>query len=252
LATGLLAGAKPDGYTMGDTTFSPLAIGPHMAEVTYDSLKDFEYIMGYGEWMYGFLVKADSPFKTFHDIVNYARANPGKIKIAMYAQASPHGVVAGGMEKVAGIKWDVVLFKGGTEAMTALLGGHVDANSQVADIAVPQIKAGKVRLLASTSDTRWKWVPDVPTLRELGYNVAVTSYLATGTPKGVPKPILDKLRAVMEKAMSDPEFLKVMENFYFKVQYRSPEEYRKIVEDGYKEYEKFIMEIGLHRSQQKK
>ena len=252
LGTGLVGSSKPDGYTIGQTSFSPLAQAPHMFDVTFDPLNDFEYIMGYGEWVFGYGVRAESPFKTHQDVVKYAKANPGKLKISLYSLASPHMMAVSYLSKAEGIKFEPVIFKGGMEAMAAALGGHVDLFSQVADIAVPHIKGGKARLLASFDDRRWKWVPDVPSLKELGYNISVTSYLALGAPRGVPKPVLEKLRDVFKTAMKDQEFLQLMENFYFKVEYRSPEEYRKIVEEGYKEYGKFIMEVGLHKSQQKK
>lgn len=251
LGTGLVANAKPDGYTIGQTSFGPLAQVPHVQDVPYDPLRSFDYLMGYGQFMFGILVRDDSPFKTFNDFIMYAKNNPGKIKISHYGKVSPHTLALKPIAQSQQIKWSTVIFKGSGPAMTALLGGHVDACSNIADVAMPHIKAGSVRLLASVSPERWKWVPDVPTVKELGYDVAVTSYFALGAPQGLPAPVLAKLRSVFKEAMSDPEFMKIMDNYYISAKYISPEDYQKLVEDGYKEYGKLIRELGLHKDQKK-
>jgi tripartite-type tricarboxylate transporter receptor subunit TctC len=247
-----LAASKPDGYTIGVTTYGPLTMSPHMNDLAYNPLKDFEYIMGYGRYMYGPCVKADSQFKTLKDLVQYAKANPGKVKFSHIGLASPNHFGMVYLGKAEGIKWEPVVFKETMAAVAACVGGHVDIVSQNPGDVVPYIKAGRLRLLASYSDIRWEWVPDVPTVKELGYKFDVNSWLALGTPKGVPKPVLDKLRDAFKKAIDDPEFLEVMKKIYIPVAYRTPEEYQKVVETGYKENEAMITELGLHKSQQKK
>jgi tripartite-type tricarboxylate transporter receptor subunit TctC len=207
--------------------------------------------MGYGKWMYGPCVRSDSPFKSLKDLIEYAKANPGKIKCSVPAIASPNTFGLVHVTNAEGFTWEYVIFKGGMEATAALLGGHVALCSATAGEVVPHIQTGKLRLLVSMSETRWPWVPDVPTLRELGYNFHVGSYLALGAPKGVPNPIMDKLRAVFKKTMNDPEFLEIMKKIYIVVEYRSADEYKRMVEEGYKQNEKMILELGLHKSQKK-
>ena len=251
IGVGALAASRPDGYTIGVTSYSPLTMIPHMNQVPYNPLKDFEYILGYGRYMYGPVVRSDSPFKTLKDLVQFAKANPGKIKFSHIGLAAPNHFGMMHLAKAEGIKWEAVVFKETPAAVSACLGGHVDIVSQNPGDVLPYIKAGRLRLLASFCDIRWKWVPDVPTARELGYKFDVSSWLAMGTPKGVPKPILDKLRDAFKKAMDDPEFLDVMDKIYIPAAYRSPEEYQKLVEDGYKESESMVKELGLHISQKK-
>ena len=254
LGTGAVAAAKPDGYTIGMTSWSPLVLGPHMFDVPYNPLKDFDQILCYAKVMYGPCVRADSPFKTLKDLVQYAKANPGKIKYSAAGLAVPNHFGMALLAKAeGGIKWELVVFKGNIEAVAACLGGHVDIVSQNPADVVPYIQSGKLRLLASLCDTRWKWVPDVPTVRELGYKFDVGSYYALGAPKGVPKPIMDKLTSSFKKAAEEPRFREVMEEkLYVPVYYRSGEEYQKIVEMDYKEMGDLIMELGLDKSQQKK
>jgi tripartite-type tricarboxylate transporter receptor subunit TctC len=245
LGVGLVAAAKPDGYTIGVTTFGPLTMSPYMYDVPYNPFTDFEYIMGYGKYMYGPCVRGDSPLKTLKDLVEYDKANPGKVKYSDPGKATPNnfGMILLGKASVS--------FKGAPEAVAACLGGHVDVVSQNPLDVIPYIKAGRLRLLTSFCDTRWEWVPEVPTVRELGYNFDVVSWLALGSPKGVPASVMNKLKDVFKLAMSDPEFLDIMKKLYYPAVYRTPDEYKKLVEEGSKTYEKLIMEIGLHKSQKK-
>ncbi len=251
LGVGAIAAAKPDGYTIGLTTYGPLTMSPHMYDLPYNPLTDFEYIMGYGKYMYGPCVRSDSALKTIKDLVDYAKANPGKVKYSDPGKATPNNFGMILLGKAAGAQWESVTFKGAPEAVAACLGGHVDIVSQNPLDVVPYIKAGRLRLLASLCDTRWEWVPEVPTVRELGYNFDVVSGLALGAAKGTPAPIMEKLRGVFKMAMNDPEFLDVMKKMYIPAVYRTPEEYKKLVADGYHEMEKMIREIGLHKSQKK-
>lgn len=247
-----LAASKPDGYTIGVTTYGPLTMSPHMNDLSYNPLKDFEFIMGYGRYMYGPCVRSDSQFKTLKDLVQYAKANPGKVKFSHIGLASPNHFGMVYLGKAEGIKWEPVIFKETPAAVAACLGGHVDIVSQNPGDVISYIKAGRLRLLVSFSDIRWEWVPDIPTVKELGYKFEVNSWLALGAPKGVPKPAMDKLRDAFKRAIDDPEFLEIMKKIYIPVAYRTPEEYQKLVEAGYQEGEAMIRELGLHKSQQKK
>lgn len=252
IGTGALAAAKPDGYTIAALTLGPLTLAPHMYDLPYQPLKDFEYILPYSKHIYGPCVRADSPFKTLKDLVQFAKANPGKIKYSVMGLSIPNHFGMVYLAKAEGIKWEPVVYKNTPEGVAACLGGHVDITSQNPPDVVSYIKAGRLRLLASFSDIRWKWVPEVPTALELGYKFAVESATVIAAPRGVPQPVLAKLREAFKKTMDDPEFLEVMERLYVNVAYRSPEDFRKLVETDYKSNEAIIRELGLHKSQQKK
>jgi tripartite-type tricarboxylate transporter receptor subunit TctC len=252
IGVGARAASRPDGYTIGVTTSGTLTMGPHIYDLPYDPFKSFDFIMGYGRYLYGPCVRSDSPFKTLQNLVQYAKANPGKVKFSHIGLASPNHFGMMMLAKAENIQWEPVIFKETTAAVTACLGGHVDVVSQNPGDVVPYIKAGRLRLLASLCDGRWEWVPDVPTARELGYKFDVEAWLGLGLPKGAPKPILDKLRDAFKKSMDDPEFLDVMKKIYIPAAYRSAEEYQKLIEVTYPQYEGIIKELGLHKSQQKK
>jgi tripartite-type tricarboxylate transporter receptor subunit TctC len=251
LGVGAVAAAKPDGYTIGAVTFSPLTTSPHMFDVPYNPLTDFQYIMGYGKYMYGACVRADSPFKTLKDLIDYAKANPGKIKYSHAGNATPNNFGMIYLAKATGVKWEGIVYKTAPEYTAACLGGHVDVVSPNPIDVVQYIKAGRLRLLVSFCDNRWEWVPEVPTALELGYNINLVSWYALGAPKGVPKPIMEKLRTVFTEAVKDAEFLEIMKRFYAPVVFRTGDEFKKLVEEGYRENEKMIFELGLHKSQKK-
>jgi tripartite-type tricarboxylate transporter receptor subunit TctC len=246
-----IAAARPDGYTIGTTGWAPMTMAPHMENLAYDPLKDLDFIMIYGKYMYGPVVRSDSPFKTLKDMVAYARANPSKIKYSSVGIATPNNFGMLQIAKAEGIKWDNVVFKGAPEGVAACLGGHVDAVSQNPTDVLPYINAGKMRLLVSMSKERWPWVPDVPTVRELGYNFDVSAYTTLSAPKGVPKDILDKLRDVFKQATNDPAFQQVMERIFIPVEYSGTDEFRRRLGEDYKQNEKLILELGLHKSQKK-
>ena len=249
---GILASAKPDGYTLGMVTFGPLTMAPHMYNITYDPFTAFDHIMAFGQYMYGPCVRTDSKFKTLKDLIEYAKANPHKIKYSTVGLATPTHFGMVKLAQLTGVKWDVVVFKKVQQAVTACLGGHLPVVSQTPAAVVPHIKSGKLRLLASMSDTRWKWVPNVPTVRELGYDYDVVSWLALSAPKGTPKKIMDKLKVVFKSALDDPKFKELMDRLYVPIVYRTAEQYEQLAKTGYKENEAMIKALGLHKSQKKK
>ncbi len=252
VGAGAVAAAKPDGYTIGVITFGPVTMAPHMFDLPYNPLKDFEYILGYARLIYGIEVRTDSQFKTLKDLVQYAKANPGKIKYGVTGLSIPTHFAMVKLAKAEGIKWDPVVFKSTTEGVAAILGGNIEVSVQDPPDVVRYINAGRLRLLASFSDIRWPWVADVPTARELGYNVAVESWTSMAAPKGVPRPIMDKLVDAFKQSNEDPEFIKTLiEGVRMTPAYRTGEQFQELVNSGYKENEAMILELGLHKSQKK-
>ena len=130
LVLGRLKAEKPDGYTIANTSSATLGRIPHLQPVPYnaqDPLKDFIPIMSYSYYLYGLAVKSDSPWKTFEEVLAYARQNPGKFTYATAGVGVTQHIT---MERIAmkeGIKWSMVPFKSGAETATACLGGHVNA-----------------------------------------------------------------------------------------------------------------------------
>ena len=204
-----LASAKPDGYTIGQIPISVTRFS-QLGTLAADPRKDFTYIARTSGQTFGIAVPANSPFKTLKDFVAYAKANPGKVS---YAHAGVGGATHVGMEEfasVAGIQFNHVPYKGGSEALQGVLGGHVDALADSSSWA-PHVEAGKLRLLATWGELRTARFKDVPTLRELGYDVVVDAPNGIGAPKGLDPAVAAKLRDAFRQAANSPEFKTVID-----------------------------------------
>ena len=173
------------------------------------------------------VVRTDSPYRTLKDFVDAARANPGKIN---YSSSGVYGTLHVAMEifaNAAGIKLFHVPYQGGGPAVTALLGGQVQALASGPAAAISQIKGGKMRALASWSTKRLELMPDVPTFRELGYDVEFYIWSGVFAPASTPQPILLKLREAVREAANSAEFRAAMEKVSTPVSYLDAPEFRK-------------------------
>src|SRR2546425_5683245 len=156
--------AKPDGYTLSQLSITAFRV-PHMQKVDWDPLTDFSYIIGVSGYTFGIVVKSDSPFKALRDLLDYARANPGKLS---YGTPGPGTSLHLAMEEIAakaGVQFLHVPFKGQADSAAALLGGHIMAQVDSTGWA-RQVDAGAFRLLATLGDRRTRW--NAPTVKELG------------------------------------------------------------------------------------
>lgn len=220
---GMTATAKPDGYTLSQLVISAFR-QPHMQKVDWDPLKDFTYIIGVSGYTFGVVVKSDSPFKTFKDLMDYAKANPGKLSYGSTGTGtSPHLL----MEEVAhkaGVQLLHVPFKGNAPSTTALMGGHIMAQSDATGWG-KFVDAGTFRLLATFGDQRTRW--GAPTAKELGYDVVSYSPYGIVGPKGMDPKVVKIIHDAFKKAIDDPEHHKVLAQLDQVYWYKSTADYAK-------------------------
>ena len=238
-----LASAKPDGYTIGQIPISVTRFS-QLGTLAADPRKDFTYIARTSGQTFGIAVPANSPFKTLKDFVAYAKANPGKVS---YAHAGVGGATHVGMEEfasVAGIQFNHVPYKGGSEALQGALGGHVDALADSSSWA-PHVEAGKLRLLATWGELRTARFKDVPTLRELGYDVVVDAPNGIGAPKGLDPAVAAKLRDAFRQAANSPEFKAVIDKLDAPLLYLDGPDYEKYVHTVYQKETVLIDKLKL-------
>lgn len=243
VALAFLKNEKPDGHTLGNISANGIT-GQHLHKVPYDALTDFTPIIRYGDYSLGIVVRADSPWKTFKELVDYAKANPGKIKYTTPGAGGTHHLVMEALARQEGLKWIHVPSKGGHEAVTTLLGGHVDAVSSTSEWK-PYVDDGSLRLLSTYRPERLPRYPNVPTWTELGYNISSNSLVGILGPKGLPGPIADKLHGAFKQAMEDPGFKKTMDSFDMPIIYRNPEGLAKDMKEMSDRWGKLIREMGL-------
>jgi tripartite-type tricarboxylate transporter receptor subunit TctC len=239
----MAATAKPDGYTISQIPISVFRY-PWMMKTTYDPLKDFTYIIHLTGYTFGVVVRKDAPWKTFDELVAYAKANPGKVTYATPgAGTSLHTT----MEMIAlkkGFKWTQVPMKGSAETVPAVLGGHVMATADSSSWA-PHVDSGDLRLLVTWGVKRTKRWPNVPTLKELGYGIISNSPFGLAGPKGMDPKVVKILHDAFKKAMDEPAFQKAVDKFDMEMYYMNTEQYNKFVKEIYDDEKEIVEKLGL-------
>lgn len=197
------AEAKPDGYTLG---FAPSAmlISAVSEDVSYGADK-MSYIINTMSDPGAIGVKADSPYNTLQDLVDAAKANPGKITVGVTSTIGQEGLTMKLIEKASGAKFNVVAFDGEGPIFAAILGGHLDAFCLNISDATTYIEDGSIRIIATGDEERSPFLPDVPTYKESGYDVVQLNMRGIGGPKGIPEPIRQYLENCFIAAANDPE-----------------------------------------------
>jgi tripartite-type tricarboxylate transporter receptor subunit TctC len=239
----VLAMAKPDGYTIGQIPISVTRFS-QLGTVQLDPFKDLTYIARTSGQTFGLAVRAESPWKTLKDFVAAAKAAPGKIT---YASAGVGGATHVGMEEfnlAAGIHLNHIPYKGGAPALQDLLGGQVDSLADSTSWA-PYVKAGKLRLLATWGEKRTHDFPEVPTLKEQGWNVVVDAPNGVGAPKGLDPAIAQRLREAFKAAATSPDFAAACEKIDTPVMYLDAPDYEKYVATVYQKEKVLIDKLKL-------
>ncbi len=233
--------AAPDGYTLSQLTVGAFRT-PHMQKVDWDPLRDFTYIIGVSGYTFGVVVKSDSQFKTFNDMMTYAKANPGQLSFASTGTGtSPHLL----MEEVAskaGVQLLHVPFKGNADSTQALMGGHVMAQSDATGWG-KFVDAGNFRLLVTFGDQRTRW--GAPTAKELGFDVVSYSPYGIVGPKGMDPKIVRIIHDAFKKAIDDPENTKLLQQLDQIYWYRSSEDYAKWAAETNVSERALIERLGL-------
>jgi len=221
----------------------------HMGRLNFHPIDEATRIMTYTGFLQGIAVRADSPWKTIQEFIEYSKRNPGKVS---YASPGVGTVAHLPMEELAieagGIQWVHVPHKGDAGTVPALLGGHVDAISATSAAWAPLVEAGKFRLLAIYIPQRSTRFPNVPTCKELGYNVVETCPLEIFGPKGMAKPIVEKLHDAFKKSLDDHEFQAILKKLDMPLVYRNPEESDKIAREDFERYRKLVKKLGLDKT----
>jgi tripartite-type tricarboxylate transporter receptor subunit TctC len=211
-----------------------------MQKMQFDPLKDFTYIVCLTGYTFGIVVRADSPIKTIKDLVNYAKANPGKFSFGSPGNGTtPHLAVEEFASK-AGIELQHVPFKGAAEGLQALMGGHIMAHGWA-----PHVEAGTLRLLATYGSKRTKRWPNAPTLNELGYDTISDSPFGIAGPKGMDPALVRKIHDAFKKTLEDPAVLASFDKYDQTVIYMGTEDYTKFIRDTYAKEKVIIERLGL-------
>jgi tripartite-type tricarboxylate transporter receptor subunit TctC len=206
LAAEVVAKAAPDGYSLLLVTGGHSVSGAIYKSLPYDPSESFDMISTVTQFPFLFVVKSDSPYQTLRAVLDAARAKPDAIAYASAGIGSTHHLTGELLAKMSGVPMLHVPYKGDAAAITSLLGGEVPLAVGTPTVVMPQVKAGKLRVLAVSSGSRWAVMPDVPTADEAGVpGFDVRSWTGLATTAGTPRPIVDRLNSEIQRALQLPE-----------------------------------------------
>jgi tripartite-type tricarboxylate transporter receptor subunit TctC len=237
--------AAPDGYTVAVLPGTLYRLPHLLKSADWDPTRDFTYIVGLTAYSFAITVAADSPWKTVPDMLAAAKAKPDQYSYGTVGTGSTGHIASSRLLKAAGVKMNFVPFKGAAEQQLALIGGHID---MVGDAGWGvQAKAGKIRPLALMAEKRAKNWPDVPTLKELGYDIVALSTLGIGGPKGMDPAVVKALHDAFRKASKDPAFLEILDMENQPELYMDSAAYARAAAEQFESDRKFVAELGLTR-----
>lgn len=199
VGAGSVAASKADGYTIVGSSPGSLVVVPLANKDIKYTTESFTPVAALAEGAMMLVVPATSPYKNIKDLIEQSKKNPGKVTFSSSGSMGITHLLAEIASKDAGAKWTHIPFQGSGPAITALLGGHVDMASTAIAPAQAHLKAGTLRALAVFSESRLKAFPDVPTLKEMGYNIGSPTLYGIAAPKGTPREVVDALYAAAKK-----------------------------------------------------
>jgi putative tricarboxylic transport membrane protein len=248
LALTELARATPDGYTLSYAVLPTVTthyLDPSRAAV-YTRTSFQPIAMHHLTWMM-LAVQTDSPYKTLKDLVEAARAKPEGIRISDSGlMAVPHTQVVM-LELVAGVRFASVHFNGGAPSVTALLGGHVEALAGSTADSLAHKKSGQFRVLGVAAEQADPTMPDVPTMKSLGYDVVAASAAGILAPAGTPKPVVDKLTRAMKAVIESADHQARMKELGIATYYRDPEGYTRYWIDTETRIRPLLQKLGQQK-----
>ena len=246
VATAEVAKAAPDGYTMVLAFNGPLSITPLLSKVPYDVQRDLAPVIITSSQPNVLAVTSQLPFKTVQELVEYARANPGKLNFASVGNGSSSHLNAELLKSMAGIDIVHIPFNGSPPAVTATIQNETQMIFAVMQPLQPQIQAGKLRALAVTSAKRFALLPDLPTIAESGYpGFDALAWNGVLVPAATPKAIVQRLNAEINAVLKDPDVVQKMNASGFALVGGTPEEFGALIKGESDKWAPVIRKAGV-------
>lgn len=236
--------SKPDGYTIGMGAVAMVTIQPLLKDLPYKGPGDLLPLVQSNEAPMVLYVKADSPFKTLKDLIDEAKKRPGQVSVGIVGgnYNIPH-VTLVMLEKKAGIKLNLVPY-GSADHVPAVLGGTIEASMGQVAVMSQHVKAETVRGLAIFAGRRTNRLPDIPIVKEVGYEILDIPYEFVFAPKGIPKGVVDKLTAAYTKAAKSQAFQEYADKTGIFASYAGPEELSRKLRSDAERYRAVVKELG--------
>jgi len=248
IAADLVAKAAPDGYTLLLVTGGHPVAGALYKSLPYNTVDSFQMISTATFFPFLVIVRGDSPAQNLRALLDAARAKPDTVTFGSAGIGATQHLTGELLGKMAKVKLVHVPYKGDTAAIAALLGNEIRFIIAPATAALGQLRAGRLRALAATGPTRWEGLPDVPTVAESGVaDFDVRSWMGLATTHGAPRAIVNRLNAVMLRALQVPEVRAKFAEMGGEVRGSTPEEMRARVERELQNWSRVIHDAGIER-----
>lgn len=242
----IVAKAPPDGHTIVLGYIANLAIDPSLySKLPFDPIKDYEPVTLIATSPNVLVVHPSVPANNLKELIALAKAKPGGINYASASVGSVGHLTGELLNQLAGIKMVHVAYKGSGQAVTDLLGGHIQAMFSGFSSTLPHIKAGKLRALAQTGAKRSPALPDVPTIAESGFpGFEATAWYGVLAPAKTPKPIVNRLNAELLKALKLPDVRERLAGLGFEIAATTPEQFGAYIRSEIKKWSKVVKASG--------
>jgi tripartite-type tricarboxylate transporter receptor subunit TctC len=245
VAVAEMARSKPDGLTIVMTPASALVIAPQMQQLAYKTPDDYEPFINLVSYYPMIAVANESPYRNLQDMLNDAKARPGAVRVGSPGEGTGSHLSLEELMRTSGTKMTHVPFQGWGQSSPALLGGHIEGVVAQPGELKGQYDGKRMRVLVNFAPQRQKAFPDVPTARELGYDVANGIWYMFAAPKGTPAPVLRYLHDAAKAAIEDPKFADNMAGRGVDVDYRPGEALRADLWREFKVHTELLRKTGL-------
>lgn len=235
--------AKPDGYTIGHAGHPGIFFAPFMEKIPYQPVKDLKQIIQFGYLNMAIFVKADSPLKSMKDVIDFARKNPKKMTYGTAGMGTLGNVVMETIAKKEGVQFTLIPFKGSPESQVALLGGHILVGT--GGFTHSLVESGKTRLILLIAEAHSPSYPDVPIMKDIGYDIPAPTLLNIVGPNDLPEEIVKKVEGAFSKAMKEPAFIKGMKDLQLTITYRNSSDLEAYVARTYDAMGSMLKQFGF-------
>ena len=238
-----LARSAPDGHTVGLISTSPFTVTPYFQKVPYDPIKDFTFIVQYTIQPAPVYVRTDSQFKTIEELLAFGRANPGKLRWTTGAARGTNHIAVEAALRQQNVRATFVAFSGGSEGMTAILGGNLEfaAGTNIG----PSLANKQVRLLAESGPVKITGYPEVRTFSELGFPLILPIFLGLGGPAGLPPDVVKFWEDMMRDMTGSRAFVEMLAKYLSQPEFLDNKAFTKRIRDDYTSTGKAVLELGM-------
>jgi tripartite-type tricarboxylate transporter receptor subunit TctC len=241
----LVAKSTPDGYTLAMLTGGFATQAAVLKNLQYEPLKDFVFITSVVRYPMVYSVRPDSPIKSFADMIEQAKANPGKVSYGIVGAGNVYHLLGKWIDNSAGVEMNAVPYRGTAVALQDVLGGRVDVLSDAATSSIPRVLSGQLRALAVSSAEPYPLLPGVPTMAATVPVIKVESWLGLAAPAATPQPIVDRLNSEIRRALELPEVKKWAEESGVVPAPSTPEEFRARVESDVRQWTEIVVRNNI-------